>query len=344
MEIRQLAKQVILRSNELLLGNISLDQINAIKLPSKESSDLVVFLIIQSVPKLRPLALIKIPRFPGRANCLIREYESLAYLHRLLGATEAGSVIPGSPELINIAERQVLIEGILEGNNARWAAKGWSSLKRVVNCTLEWLLSFQQATFVVNITIGSCEWDRCVKDEINRFHVALQNLGNYSPIEGMFIRSLNSLGHQFQGKRIPLTCQHGDLSPHNLLIKNGKQLSGVLDWEDCNILGFAFLDFYDLVVCSLCQINPDKVTNPFMSYFLNWGKGMDLFRIWLQRYADGLEIEQRLLYSLFPSYLVHAVCRDIDEHRQSLESAKRWLKRLEEFFYFPPRYYQNERC
>jgi Phosphotransferase enzyme family len=102
-----------------------------------------------------------------------------------------------------------------------------------------WIARFQRETTTGEVVLGLEAFDRWVAPVFERY---LATIGS-SPWEERLVDRLSQLARELDGVTVPVVAVHGDYAIGNLLAE-GRQISGVVDWELGRRVGLPFSDLF----------------------------------------------------------------------------------------------------
>lgn len=290
----------------------------------------VVFLVF-SAQATEPAIMLKIVRDPECNNRLTEEYDILKSLWQ---RPALQSSIPQPLDFFCHGEHCVLVEKTVPGVplnllHRRRRRLSKQLVSRHLNAAVNWLRRFQATGSTAETTLigreAILERLACLPD--NR-------------LPSSFVAFLLQQADRFCGLNLPLVNAHGDFWPGNILLKEGHNICGVLDWEAFHPARPSFYDlFLFLTTFALGQIWVDKKrAERFRRGFLD--------DTWLSRLLAGAAASFFESYQLPPAavplfyafFLLEMATPSAAEGLKRREQAGSWRVLLQQYATEPPRF------
>ncbi len=254
----------------------------------------VLFYIFRNADSF-PVLFGKASDSPEVGQRLMREYQVLSEIHALHNVP-IKNTIPKPFCCEKFGNYWMMIESTIKGhplsNYIRKRTQPFwkKTAKYHFNLATNWLVSFHSAT-----THGVLQ---LTAKELKDFFLNL--MGNFCRSWGMpypnssFISALSKLLDDCEGRTLPLVKDHGDYSPHQILVRN--EDIAIIDWE---LSPFWGLPIIDLVIFSLYYwtmmkraFGPVKFTIQHMeSTFFEYNDFSELVAQHIRRYCTSLRID-----------------------------------------------------
>ena len=253
----------------------------------KASSHLIFFVLDRK--RAHPVLVAKVPRIPGDHGRLEREAANLRWLQGI--RPEGFDSVPRVVAFEDFRGNRFLVETALTHETMRPALVR----RRPQACTdavLDWLLDVQLATHKAG---DGTQVKRALKTTLATLERAFPGDGT----EAQLLRETRRAVNPLLEERVPLVCEHGDLSAPNVLIGPSDAI-GVVDWELAQPEGLPGVDlFFFLTYIAFARRRAQKLSEYLRAFHeAFWGEPA-WTRSFVQRYCDALELPAPVLKPLF---------------------------------------------
>lgn len=254
--------------------------------PRFRTSSHVVFMVLA---RGRPVFVAKVPRLAGAAVSVAREAVNL----RAVQALRPGGFdsIPRVVAFERYGDRSILVETALVGRAlgpavVRGDRDGWCAQ------VVRWLIAVQRPSCVA----ADAGWfTRLVEQPLDYLAATLP----FSDEEQVLLARTRALVAPLCDARMPLVCEHGDLSHPNVLVL-GDGAVGVLDWELAEPHGLPMTDLFFFLTYVAFSMRRARTAAGYLEAFQSAFFGRSAWvRSHVGVYAEQLGVSQALMTPLF---------------------------------------------
>jgi aminoglycoside phosphotransferase len=257
-----------------------------------------------------PCFVVKVPRLPGDNSRLDREVANLRFVH-----TARAGGFDSIPRVIVYEDHEdcrLLIETALAGQTMSPAL-----VRRQPDLCLDtvrtWLVDLHVATATYNA--DATDWNRrLLEDPLERFARVFPLCAEERRLLSQTRAHTAALRHA----KVPLVCEHGDLSAPNILLHRNDRL-GVVDWELAEAQGLPAVDlFFFLTYVAFAQRHARKLRHHLTAFHRAFFGPTAWARPHIVHYAAQLQLSPEVLRRLFvlcwSRYVTNLVMRLHDLH------------------------------
>jgi len=306
-------------------------KISFVKLASSSVVNRPLSFLLFDIENGYPFACLKIIRNVDRRHFLETEFKNLKYIYKTVSSEYVLSAIPRPIWIGEIENHIILLETALQGKTL-WniGVKKRKNFNKTIDAIIDWMVPFHRETTVYVGKISHYYIEKYLKSELDSFYANFNKINlDYKDI---LLETLAQISQMYSGIGFPILCQHGDISPHNILMR--KKAIRIFDWEDSIQKSFPFLDICDLLTNFLCILNPQRISNDLFTFYILNENTNDIFRFYFSKYCSKLNINSKLLSLFFPFYLVRKANRDFYKYPNKSHLAFNWINRLNIFFQY----------
>lgn len=262
------------------LGSFTEDEIQDVVLqPGWRGGDSSVLLYAFTGNENRPEIVVKVPRGPASDDACRRERQNL--LQIASAAADAGARVPRLLGTRPINGYTALVETAIAGIPAAVSvATERYRVEELLSTIAEWLLAWNRVTRRVR-TLEENDFEKRIRRPLQILPDAVSAV-----LENQFGERLRAE----IGRELVVAAGHGDLTLHNILVKDDLPL-GVVDWEAAEPESFALEDFFYVAVDLAMTVDRTSRLSAFQACFTPGGRHADVVKQLCQHMMGELDLD-----------------------------------------------------